>query len=116
MLFNNKRHDQSGHPTRDILSGQASAMGMQGDPNNNSDNPDDQDENAQKSFQDKSGLSGAGGPNAGKGGKPKKTRNKIPTLDMLCYNIEAAVCHPNKALDFLRNLFSDADRINQFNP
>jgi len=33
---------------------------------------------------------------------------------MLCFNLEAANSHPNKALDFLEALFYDAERISQF--
>lgn len=35
----------------------------------------------------------------------------MPTLENLLYNLEAANSHPNKALWFLKQLYSDADKI-----
>jgi Leucine-rich repeat (LRR) protein len=46
------------------------------------------------------------------GGKDSKHKNKsVATLDMLCYHLEAANSHPNRTLDFLENLFFEAERI-----
>ena len=40
------------------------------------------------------------------------TRDKfIPTLEMLCYNLEAANSHPSYALDYLRDLALDVDNV-----
>lgn len=43
----------------------------------------------------------------------KKQKNQLPTLEVLLYNIEAANSHPNKALEFLKELYVDAERISQ---
>ena len=40
-----------------------------------------------------------------------RDENYVPTLKMLCYNLEVAISHPNKALEYLELLFYDADRI-----
>jgi len=53
----------------------------------------------------------AGGPgNSSKSKKANKGEN-MPTLDMLCYNLEAANSHPNQALKFLQALYMDAETI-----
>ena len=37
----------------------------------------------------------------------------MPTLEHLLYNLEAANSHPNRALEFLKQLYVDADKIKQ---
>ena len=38
-------------------------------------------------------------------------QTKMPTLENLLYNLEAANSHPNKALTYLKKLYEDADKI-----
>ena len=64
-------------------------------------------------------------PSKGAGGKDKKrgiTKGKtkvdkttfyFPSLEVLCYNLEAANNHPSYALDHLRDLAYDVDKISQ---
>ena len=37
----------------------------------------------------------------------------FPTLELLCYNLEAANSHPSYALDHLKDLASDVDKIQE---
>jgi len=39
--------------------------------------------------------------------------SKMPTLENLLYNLEAANSHPNKARDYLKQLYADVDKIKQ---
>jgi len=45
--------------------------------------------------------------------KKRGDKNEVyfPTLEMLCYNLEAANSHPSKALDHLKDLAQDVDKI-----
>ena len=37
----------------------------------------------------------------------------FPTLELLCYNLEAANSHPSYALDHLKDLAQDVDKISE---
>ena len=55
-----------------------------------------------------------GGDAGAQGEEEVKTGASVmPTLEALLYNLEAANSHPNKALEFLKQLYVDADRIKQ---
>lgn len=55
-----------------------------------------------------------GGDAGAQGDEEVKTGASVmPTLEALLYNLEAANSHPNKALEFLKQLYVDADRIKQ---
>ena len=43
--------------------------------------------------------------------KQKQTNNYVPTLEMLWHNLEMANSHPNNALEFLKELYVDAEKI-----
>ena len=47
------------------------------------------------------------------GEKTKKSKNSVPTLESLWHNLEMANSHPNNALDYLKELYKDADQIVQ---
>ena len=43
--------------------------------------------------------------------KKQKQTNTVPTLEVLWHSLEMANSHPNNALEFLKELYVDAERI-----
>ena len=45
------------------------------------------------------------------GEEEAKSYAVMPTLEHLLYNLEAANSHPNRALEFLKKLYEDSERV-----